>query len=337
MSSLDTQIWALRFDWSKSPASARLVALAVARRSFRTGACYASQSDLAEATDLSGKTVKRTLDELAEHGWLERVAAYRRNGARSTDKVWLTLPAVTLSATEVSEESIRETNEAMDMVGVGPDTVSTATAPTGGAGAYEGGEQDPPTVSPAFLRPTSRPTHRPDSRAQTHAGDGELEIAVDLIWSKASQQGRQRSSKADIKKGLAAACARGHQMETILKGLAGYYESPDATKDDGAFQRGAHVILASDRFVSFLPERPSEPTTAAERTARAMVGDADTPTDDMQRLWMDLFTKGMPWNPERGPEPGRLGCKITAEIQRAFGVEPFALPAADDDNSGAFD
>lgn len=346
MSSLDTQIWKLRFDWAKSPAAARVLCLAIARRSFASGRCYASQSKMSELTDLSAKTVKRQLDELAEHGWVGREPTFRGDGSRSVDAIWLTLPEVTLAATAITKEATEEAAAAMDSMTHGGDTV---TAALGGGGAQRGegpgaqeGQKPVPTVSPAFLRPESRPLGRPesDSHAQARAAPDAVEdinSAVELIWAKASRQGRERSSKADIRKGLLSARARGHQMETILRGLAGYFDSHDATKDEGAFQRGAHAILASDRFLSFMPERPSEPTTQAERQARAMIGEGDAPTRELQALWMDLFTKGMPWNPQRGPEPGRLGCRIEDDLQRAYGVEPFALAAVESDDAGAFD
>lgn len=52
------------------------------------------------------------------------------------------------------------------------------------------------------------------------------------------------------------------------------------------------------------------------------------PEDWRQRRWMAEFVEGQfQWNPERGPEPGKPGCRISPEIQREFGVEP-AKPQA---------
>lgn len=49
------------------------------------------------------------------------------------------------------------------------------------------------------------------------------------------------------------------------------------------------------------------------------------PTETRQRLWMQDFKAGGEWREhERGPKPGSPGCRVTAEIQREFGVEPAA-------------
>lgn len=49
------------------------------------------------------------------------------------------------------------------------------------------------------------------------------------------------------------------------------------------------------------------------------------PEDWRQRRWMEEFVEGQfQWNPQRGPEPGQPGCRVTAAIQREFGVTPAA-------------
>jgi hypothetical protein len=48
------------------------------------------------------------------------------------------------------------------------------------------------------------------------------------------------------------------------------------------------------------------------------------PSEFRQRAWMTDFTESpRDWRDhERGPPPGQLGCRVTPEIQREFGVEP---------------
>lgn len=52
------------------------------------------------------------------------------------------------------------------------------------------------------------------------------------------------------------------------------------------------------------------------------------PTERQQITWMEDF-KANPgsWRGERGPRPGAEGCRISDDILRRFGVEPFAGPA----------
>lgn len=68
-------------------------------------------------------------------------------------------------------------------------------------------------------------------------------------------------------------------------------------------------------------------TAALER-----LGEEDAltrPSETRQRLWMqDFAASPRDWRDhERGPRPGEIGCRVTAEIQREFGVEP-AKPQA---------
>jgi hypothetical protein len=52
------------------------------------------------------------------------------------------------------------------------------------------------------------------------------------------------------------------------------------------------------------------------------------PPEWMQRKWMEDFREGtFGWSPQRGPEPGEEGCRVSPAIQREFGVEP-ARPRA---------
>jgi hypothetical protein len=47
-----------------------------------------------------------------------------------------------------------------------------------------------------------------------------------------------------------------------------------------------------------------------------------------QRRWMTEFAEHPTWwRPDRGPSPGEAGCRVSADIQREFGIEP-AKPQA---------
>jgi hypothetical protein len=331
MDTLTVQVWKLDFSEFKSPA-AKLVALAIARRSRESGSCWARQATLADDCGVSKQTIARCIEELGAAGWVAKVERRRDDGSRSSDKIWLTLPEIVLSATTVDRnEYRRELREA--------DHDGSANHHDGDA-APSGSGEGPSTV-------TTQKDSLKESKEKGSVPEGgdapDFALAVDMIWQRASKIGRQRSSKADIDKALRAAVARGHGIDRILQGMGAYFGSEDATKDDGAFQRGAHVVLANDRWESFLDDAQAmagRGEVMSPEVAKALgdLGTMEAPTPARQRVWMDLFSKGMPWDHARGPEPGRLGCRVSAALQLEFGFQPAALaqmpPTGDD---AAFD
>lgn len=349
MDTLTVQVWKLDFSDFKSPA-AKLVALALARRSRESGASWARQGTLAHDCGVSKQTVYRCLDELEAVGWLKRVARFRGDGARSSDIIWLTLPETTLSATTVDRKDLKRMREDGDlpdgedgsMMEIGPDTVEGAPRPARGS---------PPSTESTLKESLKDSDKKEESAPDGALSQADIDAAVGLIWQRASKVGRTRSSKADIAKALRAALARGHAMERVLKGLGAYFASPDATKDDGAFQKGAHVMLANDRWESFLDDDQARRDAGEVLSPQAQaiaddLGTMEEPTRKRQEVWMQLFAKGMPWDRDRGPEPGRMGCRVDPDIQMAHGCEPYfpdaappvaSPPPVDDADAAAFD
>lgn len=74
-------------------------------------------------------------------------------------------------------------------------------------------------------------------------------------------------------------------------------------------------------------------TRASEAViARRGSGAIDAPSERQQRVWMQDWTeKGSNFwrRHERGPYPGEDGCRVSAAIQREFGVEPAAADLID--------
>lgn len=337
MDTLTVKVWKLDFSSFRSPA-AKLVALAIARRARDNGMCWAKQTTLADDCGVSPKTVHRVLCELEERQppWVKRVERRRKDGSRTSDYIWLTLPEVVLEEDVVAANWRAHVDEAEELDEGHADTAIGHDGKLGGPASPVGRAKE--SEQKESLKDSKKEGSLPaDADSNSHADD--VKAAVDLIWKRASDQGRRRSSKADIEKALLAALGRGHAMERVLRGLRAYFESADATKDDGAYQRGAHVMLANDRWESFLDDDEARAAiredTDDAKAARAITGTLEAPSEAMQRTWMQLFGQGMPWNPERGPEPGRLGCRVDEAIQREFGVTPYAAPGTADD--AAFD
>lgn len=331
MDTLTVQVWKLGdagfFGDFKSPA-AMLVALYIARSSRANGSCWAKQSTIGDAIGVSKNTVGRCIDELVERGLLTRINRRRKDGSRTSDLLWLTLPEIVLESTTVDLNAHkRQANE-----DAGFEYTVDSQEPTSAPCKDPPCDQPDPTVG-SLKGVNEIVKGNQEKRArEILISDEDLEKAVEAIRARASEKGRDRSPRSDLRKALKAAIARGHSIETVMRGLGGYFATDDATKDDGAFQRGAHVMLANDRFLDFLPSASDAP---ADVRAREEVGTSEAPTRRLQELWMSLFTQGMPWNPDRGPQPGRLGCRIDDDLQRKFGVEPFG--AALDSDASAFD
>jgi uncharacterized protein YdaU (DUF1376 family) len=158
--------------------------------------------------------------------------------------------------------------------------------------------------------PSPSPTEEGPNGPVGSKAPGKSEVG--LAWAAASRKGRERSSRGDVERALKAAINRGHTAERVIAGLEAYFASPDATKDGGEYAKGAHRMIENDRWMAYAP--------AAGARAEATI---DAPSEVRQRAWMGEFQAAAnSWRPERGPEPGEPGCRVSPEIQREFGVEP---------------
>lgn len=74
----------------------------------------------------------------------------------------------------------------------------------------------------------------------------------------------------------------------------------------------------------YLVKAAEEVIERRDRTVDPML----RPEEWRQRKWMEEHVEGQfAWAPQRGPKPGEPGCRVSAEIQREFGVEPARLQA----------
>lgn len=326
MIDLIVQVFRTKFE---SPTE-KLVALALARRcGGSSGKCFASQATLAEDTQVHVKTVARTLAALEERGWIVR-RKHRMNGfgVRRTDSIFLTLPAVTIEAVVVKQREDDDDPEA--------DSASQAPRPGLPPMGVSGGV----APRPGLPQETMKNPDEDSSTAGLASGDREdedsddvdLAVATDLIWQRVGDKGRERSSRADVRRALAAAIGRRGKDETpadrlqaIMRGIDGYLRSDEATRDGGAFERGAHRTIEKDRWEGF----------AAPADTPSPVGSHEAPSEQLQRMWMDLYTESGRWPSERGPRPGQPGCRVEARILADYLKE--AAPAAQDADEGAFD
>jgi len=329
-----------------------LLALAIARRSRENGACWASQKTLGDDTGLSRKTVQRALGELEamDPPRVERKERYRDDRSRTTDFIWLRLPEVILEAVALTpKEMLRDLERAKTETGHDdPEGVRM----TGG----------PSTGSPGGGDAESEQKDSMKESKEVRGADAQFSIdgLVEMIWARVGEMGRKRSTKPKVRAALVAALNRRaadvsleDHLRRVLSGIDGYLKSPDATKDGGAFEHGAHRTLVGDFWESHASApRADDPAIDPD------VGTLEHPGPVLQRRWAEMARDGLPWTvATRGPRPGMHGCRISDEIQREFGFEPWApagaaidetvidvtplqiegpAPAADDDDAAAF-
>lgn len=141
---------------------------------------------------------------------------------------------------------------------------------------------------------------------------------VDQAWEITPRSARTRTSRKDIQAALQSAARRGKRPDDIIAGLRAYYASSDATKDGGQFAKGAHRIIANDRWEGFVDgQTPLEALAASA-------------PEDPAALWrrrMGWLADGsVPWRDEWGPRPGKPACTVPADILREFGIGADVLP-----------
>lgn len=296
--------------------AARLVLYALAdHHNGKTGLCCPAQGTIAEHAGLDRRSVQRAIAELVTDGLLGVVSKGGvGSGDKRTDAYLLLFPLI--------EE------QAAPRPAMG-DSVS----PMGGVAPHKSGSNQEENGSNA------RETRELDPEEPIEGVD--LDSAVAVIWAGVGDNGRRRSAKAKVKKALSAALGRRPRgvgaedhLKRVLQGVRAYLAHPDTRKEGGRFEHGAHRTLENDVWESFLDDAPARVAQGERQAADPDLGSVDAPGPKLMRYWMETHGQGLPWHGERGPRPGMPGCRVSDEIQREFGVEPYAAPG--DDDASAF-
>lgn len=144
-------------------------------------------------------------------------------------------------------------------------------------------------------RQSQSQSHNPPSEGKRAREAALYEPVISAIWDDAPARARQRSSKADVRKAMAAAVKRGGEPEQIRSALKTYWASPDATKDGGEYAKAIHRMIEGDRWADWI----SSPAIGAGPN-----------WTDRARAWTQLGR----WNPSWGPGPGEPGCACPAHL-----------------------
>jgi hypothetical protein len=320
---IDLIVSAIRCPQIKTPTQL-VVALAIARRcGDENGRCFAKQSTLAEDTRLHPKTVAKTLAEFEamDPPLIRRVKhpAFD-DGRRQADDIYLTLPAVMIPASGPSQPGSRASGKSKKSGSPGS-KVGESSAPS--RGVQDSIRRDhEETIEESFV-----------GLASDEPSDSvDLTIATATVWEAIGEYGKKRTSRPKIEKAISAALKRrpkgvteADHLKRMFGGLRAYLASDEARKDGGQFEKGTHRIFEGDVWEVWLGDAP-RPVGAPPVDPE--LGTMEAPGLKRQRLWMELDRQGMTWDSERGPRPGLLGCRVSPELQREFGYEPAAAPAA---------
>lgn len=111
------------------------------------------------------------------------------------------------------------------------------------------------------------------------------------IWEITPKPGRERSGRPSLENALKAAARRGADLAAVKAGIAGYYASPDATKDQGQYAKGVHTVIGSGRWEAFTEGDEPAPPGSDDPWPRRLKG----------------WNINQYWNSEWGPKPGKPG------------------------------
>jgi hypothetical protein len=170
---------------------------------------------------------------------------------------------------------------------------------------WEAGVQKPvPAPSKAALRTRRWRENRHGDVTVTHHGDDRPRVSPTppsdnpippLTGGTFPEIGeaspRERSGKASLENALRAAARRGFDLAAVKRGVAGYYASHDATKDQGQFAQGVHVAVSSGRWEAFAEDEPNAPPAEEDPWPRRLLN----------------WRVNAYWNSEWGPKPGKPG------------------------------
>ncbi len=280
-------------DQRTGSAAAKVVLLVLAENAGAADASsILSVATLVERTELSKRAVIQHLAALEASGLIGRERRWDTQGHRAADLIRLLIGDSGQGAPDAPRQAkskVRETHQG-EIPRCTTDTpkvhvvhsLSAGGAPHIDKGLIEGLKKG---SDPAFQK-----------------------ADVDAIWEITPRRGRERSSRKDIERALSSAVRRGHSPADVLRGLKAYYAGEDATKDDGRYAKGCHVMIENDRWEAFAP------TVGDDEPARVPV--------DPWRSRVQAFAdpSNRYWNAtDWGPLPGKPGCKASAVILAEFG------------------
>lgn len=141
--------------------------------------------------------------------------------------------------------------------------------------------------NPNQVPPYSPPKTRRSKPAEP--GGGEVEAVAEKVWVSASQTARDRSSRKENRKAVAAALASGATPEALTASVGRLCAAK------GEFANGVHILVNGEHWRDELP-----------------AATADEP--DPWSFRLGLWGRDRTWREDWGPPPDRPGCRAPPDL-----------------------
>jgi hypothetical protein len=300
--------WARDVRTGDGPAKSILWALADAADD--TGRCFLSHQTIADRTDLHRRCVGLKLQLLELRGLIRRERRTDARGHRTSDNLILTF------ATETSQsapDALRTSpdqgapdahrSDAQSAQGargdVGPKRM------TGHPKAHDTSCLSAPRAQEAITEATSEAEGDVEPKSKPLPPKATVSEFANRIWKLAPKDSRHRSSLSDLTLALEAALKRNHDLDAVMAGVAGYFATEAARKENGKFAKGVHRVVQRDRWKDHLPN-PIEAASPAQ------------PVGDKWKSRLESLRASRFWNStDWGPRPGKPGCLVPADLLAA--------------------
>lgn len=314
-------------------ATEKLVLILVSNYADReTNACFPSQTTIAEDGSMSTDSVGRALRALANDGAIIRNRRMRDDGSRTSDEIIFNLDGNGVP----KPQSAMEPPEA---------TLQSATLPPRPKPLPAGGPKPLPAEGgPRKVRQQEEPSTRNQEESSTTLAAANTQVGPATkpeheygrrVWVEVPQDLQTDSNKRSMVKAFKLRIEEGADVEQIITGTLGYYR---AKAKMGEEVIPPNRVVGSDMWSKWMPRDdvrprqdrppPSPASAAAEDSLRQQLGTKEAPGPRLQQSWMEDWVSRAPaqrlgfWSSDRGPPPGAQGCRVSAEVQAAFGVEP---------------
>ena len=130
---------------------------------------------------------------------------------------------------------------------------------------------------------------------------------VEAMWAIAPPKARERSSRADVLKAMQGAARRGNHPAEVMVGVAAYYASREATRNDGEYAKGVHRIIMADRWRDFIPAEGVK-----------VQSDPSSWPIERWRVVVDRYKVTGQWPNNAGPSPDHEGSFIPQDLAKSL-------------------
>ena len=243
--------------------------------------------DIAKLLGCDARETRKSLDELERAGVFDRAA----DGAIISRKM---VRDTRFSREQSARASKRDYRKAAKIV----EEIAFGNAGQDAENMPQIPEPEPDSMSSPGGEDSSEPVvkAKPAKSRVAPAKPSATEAEVDAIWAATPKPSRERSGRADVARALTAAMSRGHTAAQVTAGLAAYFATDDATREEARFAKGVHRMIESDRWQSFAPAAAASMPESRWKHALA------------------YWNRDGSWDDKWGPKPGEPGCQAPAHM-----------------------